>query len=159
MRHVDPPSGLKPCTNAPSGFTAPLDGAPPSNHAFTPSHSAALVYEVRRCSTTVLPSAPTGNEVGATRAKVSPLALVASAAGTCCVSIWNALFGSDGRESRSSPACFASTTAACDQKYGVKKHTGPLKLAVLRNSVQQLSPVAMSLPAVVVFGAVKGRGR
>ena len=36
-------------------------------------------------------------------------------------------FGSDGRLSRNIPAKRGSATVGCDQKYGVKNVTGPLK--------------------------------
>src|SRR3954452_23204117 len=95
------------------------------------------------------PLASRGNVTGATRAYVSPLASAACAAGTYCVSICTVRAGSLGRLSSSRPASSGFTTDPWDQKYGVKNATGPLKLAVLRNSVQQLSPVGTSLPAVV----------
>lgn len=63
--------------------------------------------------------------------------LVFKIAGMCCVSIWIALFGPAGRESSIRPAHSGFSMVACDQKKGVKKATGPLKLAVFRNSVQQ----------------------
>ena len=42
---------------------------------------------------------------------------------------------------------------------GVKKATGPLKLPVLKNSVQHWLPVGTFLPAVVLFLFVSGNGR
>ena len=69
------------------------------------------------------------------------------------------MFGSDGRESSSRPEYLASTSAECDQKYGVKKHTGPLKLRVFKNSVQQLSPLGILVPPVVGFAAMSGSGK
>ena len=80
-------------------------------------------------------------------------------AGTCCVSIWMALFGPAGRESSSIPAHSGCPIVACDQKKGVKKVAGPLKLAVLRNRVQHWFPVGTFFPAVVAFGLVSGNGR
>src|SRR6478609_2179438 len=80
-------------------------------------------------------------------------------AGTCWVSICTALFGSDGRVSMNIPAYFGFSTVGFDQKYGRKNVTGPLKLPVLRNSVQHWLPVGTSLPAVVFLAAVSGSGR
>ena len=77
----------------------------------------------------------------------------------CWVSICTALFGSDGRVSRNNPLSFGFSTEARDQKYGRKNVTGPLKLPVLRNRVQQWFPVGTSLPAVVFLGDVSGSGR
>ena len=48
---------------------------------------------------------------------------------------------------------------ARDQKFGVKKQTGPLKFAEFRKSVQQLSPVGTSLPSVFALAWAKGIGR
>src|SRR5215218_2750580 len=104
-------------------------------------------------------SAPTGNDVGATRAKSLPAASVARTAGTCCVSIWMALFGPTGRESSSSPDHSGCSIVACDQKNGVKKAAGPSKFAVLRKRVQLWFPVGTFLPPVVLFGFVSGRGK
>src|SRR6478609_8503787 len=75
------------------------------------------------------------------------------------VSIWTALFGSDGRVSRNRPPTFGFSTVGLDQKYGWKYATGPLKLPVLRNRVQLCLPVGTSLPAVVFLAAVRGSGR
>jgi len=51
------------------------------------------------------------------------------------------------------------STVGLDQKPGRKKATGPLKLPVLRKSVQHWSPVGTSLPRVVFRAAVSGSGR
>src|SRR5689334_6706830 len=99
-----------------------------------------------RCTSTASPSGLPGNNVGATRAYVSPFASLDRYAGMYWVSICNARFGPDGRVSRNSPARLGFSTEARDQKYGVKKATGPLKLPVLRNKVQQWFPVGTSFP-------------
>src|SRR3954464_6831281 len=80
-------------------------------------------------------------------------------AGTCCVSICTALFGSAGRASRNIPANSGLSTVGLDQKLGTKNVTGPLKLPVFRKSVQHWLPVGTSLPRVVFFAAVSGSGR
>ncbi len=77
----------------------------------------------------------------------------------CCVSTDTGLFGSDGSVSRNSPPSSGFSTDGLDQKYGRKNVTGPLKLPVFRNSVQQWLPVGTSLPAVVFLAAVSGSGR
>jgi hypothetical protein len=64
-----------------------------------------------------------------------------------------------GRASRNSPPKAGFSIVGRDQKYGRKNVTGPLKLPVFRNSVQQWLPVGTSLPAVVFLAAVSGRGR
>lgn len=100
-------------------------------HALTRFQSACREYDVSRCSTTVLPSSPAGNDVGATRAYVWSAASTAIAAGTYCVSIWNALLASEGRESSSMPANSGWTSTERDQKYGVKNATGPFEGAAV----------------------------
>ena len=100
-----------------------------------------------------------GYWMGTTQAYVSPFASVAAYVRTCCVSICTALFGSDGRVSRNSPASSGSSIVGFDQKYGTKTVTGPLKLPVFRNRVEHWLPVGTSCPAVVFLAAVSGIGR
>gem|GEM_PF-6782026 len=88
-----------------------------------------------------------------------PFLSAAVEAGTCCVSIWIARFASEGRVSRNMPALPGSSADAFAQKCGVKKATGPLKLAVFRKSVQHWLPVGTSFPSVFTFGLVRGNGR
>jgi hypothetical protein len=49
--------------------------------------------------------------------------------------------------------------APATRSNGVKNAAGPLKLPVLKNSVQHWLPVGTFLPAVVLFLFVSGSGR
>ncbi len=93
------------------------------------------------------------------RAQVSPRASVAWTLGMYWVSICSGRLGPLGRLSSSLPARAASASLACDQKYGVKNATGPLKVRVFRNSVQQRSPVGRAVALVAAFAGSRGRAR
>jgi hypothetical protein len=80
-------------------------------------------------------------------------------AGTCWVSIGTALVDPEGRVSRDIPGSSVFSMVGFDQRYGMKEVTGPLKLPLLRNSIQQLLLIGTFLPTVVFFGAVSGSGR